>query len=150
VLSVIERAELREQLMRHEGRNLKPYADTVGKLTIGYGRNLTDVGISEAEAQMLLDHDIQTAESELLNVFPWAGGLDAIRLRVLIDMTFNLGIAGLRTFKRFLAAVESGDYHTAAADMLESRWARQVGKRAQTLAWMMRDGPTVPDGTLAA
>ena len=150
MLNVIERAELREQLMRHEGRNLKPYADTVGKLTIGYGRNLTDVGISEAEAQMLLDHDIQTAESELLNVFPWAGGLDAIRLRVLIDMTFNLGIAGLRTFKRFLAAVESGDYHTAAADMLESRWARQVGKRAQTLAWMMRDGPTVPDGTLAA
>jgi lysozyme len=150
MLSVIERAELRDQLMRHEGRNLKPYADTVGKLTIGYGRNLTDVGISEAEAQLLLDHDIETAESELGSVFPWTTALDPIRLRVLIDMAFNMGIAGLRTFKRFLAAVETGDYQTAAADMLESRWARQVGKRAQTLAWMMRDGPTVPDGTLKA
>lgn len=128
-----------EQLIRHEGMRLKPYTDTVGKLTIGVGRNLTDVGISSDEALVLLDTDIDRAVATCAE-FPWFARLDAIRQRVLIDMAFNLGSSKLRTFRATLAAIEQGDYVKASDQMLKSKWATQVGQRARTLARMMAVG----------
>jgi len=131
---------LREQLIRHEGLRLKPYTDTVGKLTIGVGRNLTDRGISKAEAMHLLDNDILEAQTAVVKALPWTVEIDRPRFEILMNMAFNLGIGGLLKFERFLAAVQEGSYELAALEMLNSKWAKQVGQRADELASMMRTG----------
>ncbi len=132
--------ELHAQLLLHEGLRLFPYKDTVGKITIGVGRNLTDKGISKAEAFLLLDNDVVEVVKALHDRLPWFAALDAIRQRVLIDMAFNMGIVGLLKFKRTLASIERGAYDTAATQMLESKWAGQVGRRALRLSAMTRTG----------
>lgn len=131
---------LQKQLIRHEGLKLKPYLDTVGKLTIGVGRNLADVGISPDEALDLLANDITRVKAGLDVALPWWRDLDAVRKRVLIDMAFNLGVEGLRAFRLALSFTRSGDFDEAATEMLASKWAGQVGQRAKTLAQMMHTG----------
>ena len=128
-----------ELLQLHEGLRTKPYLDTVGKLTIGYGRNLDDVGITPEEAKQMLRNDISEAikQLETLTVF---SKLDEVRRAVLIDMTFNLGFAGVLKFKKMWQAVESGNFDKAADEMLNSKWAAQVGRRAMRLSDMMRSG----------
>lgn len=126
-----------KQLKIHEGCETHPYTDTVGKITIGVGRNLTDRGLSDDEIALLLMNDLRIVESELDAVLPWWHRLTHNRQAVLIDMMFNLGRPRFLQFKKFLAALSENDYETAAAEMLDSRWARQVGNRAKTLARMM-------------
>jgi lysozyme len=126
-------------LSRDEGRRLKPYLDTAGKTTIGVGRNLTDVGISEGECSLLLENDVMRSIMWLDRHLPWWRSLDAVRQRVIINMAFNMG-RKLLTFANTLAAMQRGDYEAAANDMLASKWATQVGARAQRLASMMRTG----------
>lgn len=123
----------------HEGLRLKPYRCTADKLTIGYGRNLEDRGISEAEAEMLLRNDIIEVTGQLC-MEPYWSQLNIVRQAVLIDMCFNLGYSGLKKFKRFLAALEEGDFRTAAEEMMDSRWAEQVGTRATRLCNLMLTG----------
>jgi lysozyme len=125
------------QLIRDEGLRLKPYTDSVGKLTIGVGRNLTDVGISREEALSLLTADITSAEKLLDTELPWWRSLEAPRRRVLLNMAFNLGYR-LLTFKNTLRAAQEGRYEDAAEGMRASKWARQVGKRANRLAATMQ------------
>ena len=132
--------ELRKMLIRQEGNRLKPYADTVGKMTIGVGRNLTDVGISEIESFILLDNDIRKAENDLYSTLPWTYGLDEARKVVLLNMTFNMGISGLLKFKNLLIAVQLGSWEKASDEMLDSLWAKQVGKRAAELSNIMLTG----------
>jgi lysozyme len=134
------RVTLIEQLARDEGVRLKPYRDTVGKLTIGVGRNLDAEGISQAEAMILLANDIQRSAANLSAALPWTSALDDVRRGVLINMTFNLGIGGLLGFKRFLAAMESRDWLGAQMHMMESLWAVQVGDRAKRLATQLETG----------
>lgn len=131
---------LRTELMRDEGVKLKPYRDTVGKLSIGVGRNLDDVGISATEAEFMLSYDIERTIKALDAALPWWRSLDATRQRVLANMAFNMGVAGLLGFKNTLAAVQSGRYEDAAAGMLASKWAGQVGERAKRLAYLMAKG----------
>jgi lysozyme len=133
-------AKLRVQLTQHEGRRQFPYLDTAGKITIGVGRNLTDAGISEYLVDRMLDEDIGRAFDDLRRSLPWFGGLDDVRQRVLLDMCFNMGITRLMGFQRMLQAVQARRYDEAAAQMLDSRWATQVGQRATRLAQMMRSG----------
>jgi lysozyme len=140
---MIDRAAMTRQLRLHEGERLKPYRCTAGKLTIGVGRNLEDRGITAEEAAYLLANDISREERELLRALPWVAKLDEVRQRVLLDMSFNMGLGTLLTFKRTLAAVHAGQYQQAAAMMLESRWAGQVGERAQRLSRMMATGKSV-------
>lgn len=129
---------LKDLLIRHEGVRLKPYTDTVGKLTIGVGRNLDDKGITHAEAMALLEKDIADATNDCLHAFPWFADLTQERQWVIISMVFNMGLAGVRKFTRMLAAIELGDYSVAAKEMGESRWAKQVGNRASELQALMR------------
>jgi len=131
---------LQGQLVRHEGMRLKAYKDTVGKLTIGVGRNLDDVGISRDEALLMLDHDIKIARAELLRAFPGFASLEEVRFDCLINMIFNLGITRFKKFKNTIAAIEAEDYNVAADEMLDSEWARQVGSRATELSLQMRMG----------
>lgn len=134
-----ERDAIRAQLIRHEGLRLFPYTDTVGKVTIGVGRNLADRGITDAEARHLLDNDINLCLRDLSD-FPWFVRLDAVRQRVFVDLAFNLGITRLRTFVKLLEAATRGDWETAAAELLDSAYAGQVGQRAITLAQMLETG----------
>ena len=128
-----------ELLKRHEGYRRLAYTDTVGKLTVGYGRNLSDKGLTEAEAEYLLRNDIAEAEARLEKL-PWWGALDSVRRAVLTDMAVNLGFDGLMKFKKTLRFVEAGWYGAASEEMLASRWAEQVGERARTLSRLMRLG----------
>jgi len=132
--------ELINRVKFHEGYSGKPYRDTAGKLTIGYGRNLDDAGITEAEAIFMLTSDLRRAEKECISAFKWFGCLNKIRREVIIEMCFNLGLPKLKSFKKMLEAIKEGDYDTAAAEMLNSRWAKQVGRRAETLANLMKRG----------
>lgn len=136
----MDREKLAAELIRDEGLRLEPYVDTVGKLTIGVGRNLADRGISKAEAEFLLETDIGLVEDVLDTWLSWWRTLSEVRQRVLANMCFNMGIAKLRGFKNTLAAMKTGDYEAAAAGMRRSLWARQVGARAERLAKMMKTG----------
>ena len=126
-------------IKKHEGLRLKPYECTAGKITIGYGRNLDDVGITQAEAHDMLELDISRTKA-WLSKFDWWDDLGYIRQAVLIDMGYNLGEARFKSFKKMIAAIAVGDYFEASQQMIESRWALQVHGRAVTLSNMMRDG----------
>lgn len=132
-----------DQLKRDEGLLLKPYKDSVGKLTIGYGRNLNDVGVSAAEAEAMLASDVETATAHLHAYLPWTDSLDEVRRAVLVNMTFNMGIFSLVSFHSTLACLRVADYAAAAKQMLLSLWAKQVGDRAQRLAQQMETGQWV-------
>ena len=129
--------DLEESIMLHEGLRLKPYKDSVGKLTIGYGRNLDDMGISEGEAEFMLLEDI-TRASTAVRQFSWARKLDHIRADVVTEMVFNMGLPRVLGFKKMIQALREDDYEEAAVQMLDSKWATQVGQRAITLADKMR------------
>ena len=133
-------SRLRETLVRHEGLRLKPYRDTRNKLTIGVGRNLEDVGITREEALLLLDNDIARVRREVERAFSWFSGLDPVRKDVVLNMVFNLGLSRFRRFRKTVAALRARDWEAAAEAMLDSLWARQVGRRARELAEMMRRG----------
>ncbi len=128
-----------DQLILHEGLRLKPYRCTAGKLTIGVGRNLETKGLSEEEALFLLRNDIAEV-TERLERLGWFVALDPVRQKVLIDMAFNLGVAGLLSFKRMIQALNCYDYDTAADEMINSKWYHQVGERSKRLVQMMRTG----------
>ena len=132
-------AQAEELIKKHEGLCLKPYQCTAGKWTIGYGRNLEDNGISPMEAEQLLRNDVQRCYRECLTLSCWQK-LDETRQAVLVDMCFNLGISRLRTFKKMLAALEQGYFERAAYEMLNSKWAAQVGHRATELSELMKKG----------
>lgn len=134
---------LEDQLIDHEGLELKPYQCTADKLTIGVGRNIEDRGITEDEARYLLKNDIKIVEDELLEKKPVVAGLDAVRQRVLVDMGFNLGIPTLLKFQNMWAAIEEEDFQTAADEAMDSRWAKQVGRRAERLCQAMATGEWV-------
>lgn len=131
---------LKAELVRDEGLRLKAYRDSVGKLTIGVGHNLDDVGITYAAAMQMLEDDILDVMGQMDAQIEWWATLDDARQRVLANMAFNLGIKGLLGFQHMLAAAKVGNFEEAAEQMLSSKWATQVGARAVRLAQMMRTG----------
>ena len=132
--------KLKELLIKHEGFRTRPYSDTVGKLTIGVGRNLTDCGLSKDEVYLLLENDIRKVLVELDFYFPWFGKLSENRQIALMDMCFNLGINRFRKFKNMIMYLVMDDFENASKEMLNSKWAQQVGGRAVELAEMIRNG----------
>lgn len=130
---------LRDWIIAHEKLKLKPYLDTVGKLTIGVGRNLDDNGISVEESYFLLDNDIARCKREL-EIYPWYMRLDPNRKDAILNMCFNLGISRLLGFKKMIKALERHDYTRAAIEALDSKWASQVKGRAIDVATVLREG----------
>jgi lysozyme len=129
-----------QQLTRDEGLRYKPYQDSVGKLTIGVGRNLSDVGLSLDEIQYLLANDLKKADAEVHSHLPWADALSDVRRAVLVEMAFNLGIDGLLKFKNTLALIQAGMFEAATNEMLKSKWAKEVGDRANRLSEQLKTG----------
>jgi lysozyme len=132
--------KLKDSIKKHEGLQLKIYVCPAGKLTIGYGRNVEDRGITQKEANMFLENDILDIKLELEDKLPLFKFLDDVRQNVLIEMAFNLGIKGLLQFKKTLEYISIKDYEKASEEMLNSKWANQVGKRAITLSNLLKKG----------
>ena len=133
-------------IQRHEGSGpmkgdrYLPYTDSVGKLTIGWGRNIADNGISRDEATSLLMNDIADARALLQKGYRWFYLLDDCRQDAVLDMVFNLGIGKFAEFKKFHAAMETHNWPEAKAQMLDSLWAKEVGARAIELSDMILTG----------
>lgn len=133
-------SRVRDLLVKYEGLKLKPYRCTEGKMTIGVGRNLEDVGVSKQESDMLLDNDIARIRGDSDRELVWFSALSEPRKDVILLMLFQLGLTRFRTFRRFLRAMDRKDYDLAAKEMLDSDWAKQTPKRVKELAEMMRTG----------
>lgn len=139
---------LEKDLERDEALRLKLYKDSVGKWSLGIGRNLDDKGISRDEALFMLRNDIREHVALLDKYAPWWREMSEARQRAVANMAFNMGIGPspehptgkLLTFKNTLGAMQRGDYAAAADGMEQSLWAKQVGQRATRLVKMMREG----------
>ena len=135
-------------LTEHEGSKAHGYLDTSGLMHVGVGRNIDangGIGLSDDEIDLLLDNDVVRVMRELAKALPWYKQLDEVRQDVLVMMSFNLGLPRLLKFEKAIAAAQAGHYDTAAVEMLDSRWAKQVGDRAVVLSIMMESGK-YPDG----
>lgn len=126
-------------LQREEGFRARPYRCPAGYLTIGWGLNL-DAGITQEEADWLLRHRVRQVQDAVAVALPWWGRLDEVRRGVLVAMAYQMGVQGLLKFQATLAAVERGDYETAARQMKRSKWAQQTPARAARSAEAMRTG----------
>lgn len=136
----------------HEGRRTRAYQDTLGNWTIGVGHYIRPADVPLCLGTTLKNHeidemfavDVAYAHNSLVRAFPWVLGLSDVRLAVLTDMCFNLGITRLSRFFNTLKAIETHDYERASRAMLHSKWASQVKTRAITLAHMMRTNEWPP------
>ena len=144
-----------QRLQIHEGLRLKPYFCTRGKQTIGVGRCLDTNpltaeeekvvgdwrhGITKGAAIYLLHNDIKRVYRALKKNIDFFKDLDDERQYALLDMAFNLGIHGLLQFKKMLAAMASGNYAEAAEECLNSKYAAEVGRRAERIARTIKTG----------
>ena len=135
---MIDWQRLEQDLIRDEGERLKPYRCSAGKITIGVGRNLDDVGISKHESRQMLHEDVVRIGHDLDRNFDgWRTLPDGVALG-LANMCFNLGWPRLSGFRKMLAAIKAGDYNKAADEALDSKWAKQVGPRATRIAEQFR------------
>lgn len=136
-----------------EGCRLKVYDDATGKPlmvsdmleghpTIGWGRVLDTNGITQAEADYLLQNDIQGVKEGVLRELPWMASLDDTRQNILFTMAFQMGVGGLMDFQHMLTCVQAKSYQAASVAMLASLWAKQTPSRAHKLAEMMTSTPT--------
>lgn len=126
-----------ELIKKHEGYSETLYECTAGKSTIGFGRNIEQNGINLIEAELMLHNDMQECERVLaINIDAWHG-LSEQRRGVLVNMMYNLGWPRLSGFKKMLEAVERLDFQAASIEMMDSKWARQVGSRAKELCSIM-------------
>lgn len=133
------RDTLAVQLRIDEGERAKPYVDSVGKTSIGVGRNLDDVGLRPDEIDYLLGNDIRAAETLARTLVQNFDTLSDARKAAVTNMAFNLG-RKLMGFAQTLAAIREERWDDAANAMLDSKWAKQVGERAERLAKAMREG----------
>ena len=136
-----DKKKLMEELERDEDRVNHAYLDSEGYLTIGIGHLIDKKkggSIPDFIIDALLEYDIEQKEQDLDHYLPFWRNLSNARQRVLLTMAFNLGVGSLMGFKRFIAALRATDYNAASVEMLDSKWARQVGKRATRLAEIMR------------
>ena len=140
----MNRTRLRQTLIRHEGLKLTPYKCTAGKLTIGVGRNIEDRGISKETAMQMLDEDIEICLNELVERLNYFEELPSEIQEVLLNLCFNMGITRLMKFRLMLGAIEARQYTLASVELLSSRYAAQVGRRATELAEILREADDNP------
>ena len=135
-------SKLVEQLKRHEGIRTHAYQCTANMTTVGVGRNIDEdggIGLSIDEIEFLLENDIKRCKQELIS-FPWFSQIDSVRQDALINLCCNLGMTRLLGFRNALTAMSVGDYDKAADEFMDSRWAKQVGSRAEEVCAMIRTG----------
>lgn len=127
---------IRDLLKRHEGVRNKPYVDTAGKVTIGVGHNLTDIGLTNEQIEDLLTDDIERAETEC-HKYDWFAGLSECRKAAVIDFQFNVGPGTFASFRTFIACMSRGDWDGAGAALEHSLWYKQVKARGPEIVNMI-------------
>jgi len=135
--------KLKQLLIHHEGEVNHAYKDSEGYLTIGVGRLIDERKggkISHDEAMYLLDNDIKTVIGQCDRAFDWYDELNEARKIVILSMVFNLGFNGFKKFKKTIQYIDNENYEEASKEMLDSAWSIQVGKRANELSDIMRNG----------
>lgn len=110
-----------------EGCKLVAYQDTVGVWTVGFGTNLQELAIDQCTANKWLRDKLTACDVEAARAFPWYAGATAARQRAVSELLYNLGLPRLQGFVKFLAAMSRGDFVSASAELLNSKWASQVG-----------------------
>lgn len=151
-MNLTSRAALRHDVMAAESYRQFPYFDCCGKpfrqcrcarqgkLTVGYGRNLEDVGLSKLEAEVLLDHDLTGSELSCQKAFEWFPTLSDRRQRAITELVFNMGIGKFREFRQTIQAIKAGQFIAASIHLLASKWKVQVGPtRSNRIARYLRD-----------
>lgn len=131
-------AALREE----EGVRYAAYQDSRGIWTIGVGFNIDGNrggGLDDTEIDFILHHRLAKCE-QIAEAYPWYAGISEPRQHVVLDMIFNMGGSTFAQFHGTIHSIAIGDFEAAAQGMLQSRWATQVGKRAEKLARIMRTG----------
>lgn len=121
---------LEQRIIGHEGIRKSVYKDSLGYYTIGIGfccDPRLNLGLSVDECMMILRSRIENLKRQLAN-FSWYKNQNEVRQGVLIELSYNLGLTKLRTFKNFLAAMEKADYSKAVQELKNSLWAKQVGQ----------------------
>ncbi len=152
---MIDVNEAVQRLCLHEGIRLQPYKCPAGYWTIGVGRNLETNpptaeekrvigdwrdGITKNAAFYLLRNDIKRISDECARQIPFWKNLDDERQYALVDMAFNLGMAGLLKFQKMLSYLGVGNYILAATECLASKYAKDVGERAVRVAKIIEKG----------
>ena len=130
---------LREDLIADEGIRLKPYLCPAGKTTIGVGRNLDDVGITEDEAMEMLENDIERVKAQRAKALPWLETKPPGVQRAIGNMTFQMGLGAVLKFKKMLAAIQARDYNAARREALDSAWAKQTPQRAKRVTDLFKE-----------
>lgn len=136
--------DLLADLERDEGFRSCAYQDSEGYWTIGHGilidKRVKGAGITREESRWLMQRRLDRAEIELSKALPWVDELPEGVKRGLLNMAYNLGVPRLLKFKRMLTALKHREWQTAAAEALDSKWARQVGPRSARIAKLIRGG----------
>lgn len=130
---------LNAQLRNDEGVRHTIYKDTRGIPTLAIGHNLLDP-ISDAAVNQIFADDVNEKIADLDRELPWWRNLTDARQNAIINMAFNLGVEGLRGFTTFLSLLQSGDYQGAADDLAATKWATQVGARADRIRNLIETG----------
>ncbi len=135
--------QLRDTLKIDEGVKYEIYNDHLGYPTFGIGHLVVEsdeehgkpVGtpITEDRVNTVFDKDVAVMVDEAKKIFPDLDTLPEEAQQVIVNMTFNMGRPRLSQFKKFIAGVNAGDWNKAAVEMMDSRWAKQVGARAERL-----------------
>jgi lysozyme len=126
------------ELRRHEGFEARPYRDSVGVLTVGYGWNLESDPMYREAAEVQLKCKLLELEQRLLSLYDWYPNLSQCRKDVVLNMCYNLGLEGFGKFRQTIYYIARSRFEEAAAEMLRSKWAEQVGNRSRTLSEHMR------------
>ena len=138
-----DRALLQAELQRDEGVQDVMYRDTRGFWTVGVGHCLS-IPQSQFTISALFQDDTNGAEAALDAKWPWWRNLSQVRQRVMMGLMFNMGTGTLSGFPKFLAAMESGDWQTASAELGNSAYAREVGQRCIRYQYMIENDTTEP------
>ncbi len=132
------------------GVNLGPGAVLKGWPTVGVGRNLAGVEMSDGAINFLLSEDIATANLQAANMYGSVfSSWDDARQRAVIEMIFNLGMTKYRQFLTMSHDIIDNDWAGAAVSALDSLWARQVGDRSKRIAYQLQYGKD-PEGSPAS
>jgi len=125
-----DRDLIKKRLIDFEGLVLKSYVCPTGYTSVGVGRNLETNGITEEEAMYLLNNDISSVIKKLDKHWIAWRKLPITAQYVCIDLVFNMGINTFMSFRKTRAYMEMGDFEKAGIELLNSKYAEQVGRRA--------------------
>lgn len=131
--------DLLEKIKEHEGFVEHVYDDSLGIPTIGYGFAIKDLVLDEDIAEEILIRKLEKLKRNAISRFKWLEDMPQEVQEVVINMCYQLGVAGVSKFRKAISALQEGDWNEAADEMLDSLWAKQTPNRATELSNIVRN-----------